>query len=1085
MNHRGVKIRFKRALQNVALMAGMGALVVSVGYGRASAQSGGSGEQVAARSLVTISPQQATLRRRLRFQIVDRKDGLPLNTVSSIVQDRAGFMWLGTADGLARWDGQRFLTFRHDPANPATISASWVNEILLARDGTLWIGTEGGGVNRYRQGNSTFDRFEAANDPETLHSGSILSMSEGPDGRIWIGTQGGGLGVLDPATGKVRSYSTEDGMQPVVSAVLADDDGTVWVGTFSGLFRFDSKKKVFEPLFQENEDLAEALITTLSRDRKGDLWIGTDAGGLARYSPGTKKLELYKADAGDWTRLNHNSIKAVYEDRNGHIWVGTSGALHVLDPATGRFERDVVAPEDPRSLPDSPTDIYQDRAGVIWVATFNAGVALLDPLAPRFGNYSIAGSVSGLFLDDRNLWVATFQGICRWRMPGAAEGDCYKMGRATTVVVDRAGTTWLGTIEDGLYRLDPTAKDRWIVYRNNPDVAGSLAPGTVTALHEDRTGALWVGLLGGGLRRFDRSKEEFVGVHNLPSEMIYKVEDDPVRREVLWIGTADLGLLSLNLETGQILSFTPQPNDDQKKTDNAVVDFLFDGDRTIWLATYGGGLKRLDRTTGAFKTYRRTEGMPSDTLYAVRRDKSGNLWLSSVDGLARFDPRTGQVDVFTSADGLQADEFTLNAAVAADDGRFYFGGVDGFNVFRPEEIDIDRYRPPVVLTSIEVLGEPYVSDRPLDSIRRLSLDHDQAFVAVEFAALSFSGSKRFQFEYKVQESSDRWLNSNSGNISLAGLDSGAYTLVMRARNRHGVASDPIALAVVVAPPPWRTWWAYSAYGLAVLALLFAIYRYQQARIARLQKLARLATVEKEFEVTAAVQSWFLPEASRFRAGVCDLVGFYRAADTCSGDWWWYEDIGRGKLWVIVADVTGHGAGSAMVTAAVAMGLRVQAEGSQEAVIERLSRVNREVLFRCKGKATMTMTAVVLDQRTGEVVVYGLGGLPALLVKPEGAHTVIGASGTPLGSVERLEVGERTARLAPGDRLIITTDGIVETTMPGGRPLGLRRFVNVLREVRAIPLDQAVERIVRDVDLARAARPQEDDFTFCVLERRAS
>jgi ligand-binding sensor domain-containing protein len=1075
--------RLEHAAALVGLVAGVGSAAVGVGYRESWAQSPGVDEEVRAKATAIIPPEPALLRRSLRFQTLDRTDGLPLNTVSSIVQDRAGFMWIGTADGLARWDGQRFVTFRTEPGHPKSISSSWINRLLLARDGALWIATEGGGLNRYRPDKGAFDRFEPANDAHSLHSASVVALSEGPDGRIWIGTQGGGLAVLDPASGKVRSYSTEDGARSVVNAVLAARDGTVWIGTDEGLYRFDSRAGVFEPLFQDSEELAAALIRTLTLDRSGRLWIGTEGHGLARYAPASKELQLYQAAPGDWSRLSDNSIRAVYEDRSGRIWVGTTGALHLLDPASGRFERQVVAPEEKRGLPDSPTDIYQDKGGVLWIATFNAGAALLDPLSLRFHSYNIPGSMSGIYVHEDDLWVGTSQGVCRWRGL-AVEGICYKTGRAgAKVFVERGGTLWLGTIEHGLYRLDPQSSDRWTIYRNDPREPTSIGAGAVLAMHQDRRGTLWVGQIGGGLRRFDRAREQFLAVPKMPSELIYDIKDDPVLPEVLWIGTADIGLLKLNLDTGDMLSFTPQPDDTEKKTDNAVVDFLFDGDKVIWLATFGGGLKRLDRTTGAFKTYGRAQGMPSDTLYALRRDASGALWLSSTAGLARFNPRTEHVDVFTAADGLQSDEFTQTAAYAAADGRFYFGGVDGIDVFRPQEIDIDRYRPPMALTSIEVLGDPYAAGQPLESIRQISLDHDEGFVAVQFAALSFSGSKQIEFEYRVPEESARWLRASSGVVSLAGLDSGDYTLMMRARNRHGVTSEPIVLGVTIAPPPWRTWWAYSLYGAGGLALLWGIYAFQRARIIRLQKMARLWTVERELAVTAAVQSWFLPEASRFSNGQCEVVGFYRAADICSGDWWWYEFDERGKLWLSVADVTGHGAGSAMLTAAVAMGLRVQPDSPHETMLDRLSRVNREVLVRCKGKAMMSMTTAVFDQNSGHVIVHGVGGLPALLMRPDGTHVVIGASGTPIGSAERLAVGQQAALLRPGDRLIITTDGIIETMTPKGRPIGLRRFVNLIRDVREMPLQDAAERIVHDVDLARAAVPQEDDFTFCMLERR--
>jgi serine phosphatase RsbU (regulator of sigma subunit) len=238
-------------------------------------------------------------------------------------------------------------------------------------------------------------------------------------------------------------------------------------------------------------------------------------------------------------------------------------------------------------------------------------------------------------------------------------------------------------------------------------------------------------------------------------------------------------------------------------------------------------------------------------------------------------------------------------------------------------------------------------------------------------------------------------------------------------------------------------------------------------------------------VTATVQSWFLPPPGLHRSGPLDIVGFYRGAEKCSGDWWWYEDIGGGKLWVIVADVTGHGAGPAMLTAAVAMGLWVQTGSSGVDIVERLARVNRLVLDRCKGNATVSMTAALLDQQSGEVTVYGLGGIPALILTPDRKYRVVTARGNPLGSSPELDAGTASATLSRGERLLITTDGIIETRVkaPSEGALGFRRFLRLAHGTVAVPLEHAADRIVQEVDVVRGRLPQEDDFTFCLVERR--
>ncbi len=1039
-----------------------------------------------AMSTAVISGRRERLRRSLRFELLGRSRGLPNSQVQSIVQDKTGFIWIGTGDGLARWDGQRFEVFRNIQGNPSSLGASFISDLLLTRDGTLWVGTIGGGVNRYRPDRAAFDRFAAKpGEQGALQSSSILAMAEGPDGRIWVGTQGGGLGILDPATGKVRTFATEDALDPTVSAVHAGADGTMWVGTSAGLFSLDSKKMAVEPVQPDDEFLGQQAITTITSDKDGTIWFGTDGNGMGRYSPSQKKLTWYKPDPASADGLSDGKIKAIYIDRSGRMWVGAHFVLNIFDPTSGTFERHQVQQQDPRALQDSPSDIFQDVAGVIWVGTFSAGVALLGPTG--FATYRTEGDIAGVSVVGDDFWVTTATDACRWRGRRSLEGFCYRIKAGVPVLTDRAGTLWIGTLEDGLYRLDPGAGDRWTVYHNDPKDPNSLGPGGVLQIIEDRAGNLWLGLYGGGLQKFDRKKNAFV-TFPLTTAEIYMVQEDPKRDGVLWIGTAGRGLISFDPATTQLTEFIPNKEDLENKTDNSVTDFLFEGDHVVWLTTFGGGLKRLDLQSGQSKSYRRAQGLPSDNLYVIRRDRAGLLWLSTSDGLVQFDPKSEKAVSFTIADGLQADEYVQTAGELLPDGRMVFGGLKGFDVFRPEEIKLDAYKAPLVVTSIQILGEPLESDRALSSIRSLSLAHDEAFVNIEFAGLSYLGSERFQFEYKVEGASDRWLRSQGGVVNLAGLDDGDYRVLMRARNRHGVQSDPIALSLSVAPPIWRSWYALAGYGVILIGIIIGIWRYQKARIDRLRKLARLATVEHEFEVTAAVQSWFLPETAMYAAAGCDLVGFYRGAEKCSGDWWWYENVTEQKLWVIVADVTGHGAGPAMLTAAVAMGIWVQqsdngVQGSQEAVMDRLTRVNREVLARCKGKATMTMTACLLDQISGEVVIFSLGGLPALLLERQGRHTVIGSSGTPLGSVQQLEIGIRTARMNSGDRLVITTDGIVETTTAAGRPLGFRRFVNVLREVRGIPIGQAVQKIIGDVDVARAKQPQEDDFTFCMLERR--
>lgn len=1045
---------------------------------------GPSGEPdlVESRTARAIPPERTTLRRRLRFQHINRERGLPEASVSSIVQDRTGFMWLGTGDGLARYDGQRFLVFRHDPKDHSSLAASYVKSLLIARDGTLWVGTDGGGVCRYRTSDSKFDRFAPSGAQGTLKSGTIMAMSEARDGRLWVATAGGGLALLDPATAKVHTYAEEEGLPLTVTAVVAAGDGTVWVGTASGLFRFDQKRQWFEPLLQKNEELATAVVSALRVDHNGDLWIGTDGRGLARYSPASGRVELIQADPARPDGLQDNLVGAIYQDRRRRMWIGTEQALHILDPGTRRLEKYNADPEDSMAVPGRVVSVFEDREGAMWVGATGGGAGILDPLSERFEFYKTRGS-SQAFASSKELWHPNIQGVCRWRGKHMLDGTCWPIGWSLSGVVSKSGRVWVGTESNGLFRLDPGSDERWIQYQNDPADKGSLGSGFVTAVYEDRRGSLWVGIFGAGpsLQRFDPASEKFVG-YELPSEMVYTLAGDPERDDVLWVGTADRGLLRLEVDSGAQVLYTPNRADLVSKTDNAVVGFAFDGPDTIWIATYGGGLKRLDRKKEAFRSYRRADGMPSDALLGLLKDRRGALWLSSVAGLARFDPKTEKTEIFTPSDGLQSIEFVSMSATDLGDGRFYFGGTNGFNLFRPEDIQVASKPARLALTAVDVLGAPYRTGRELETLRRVEVGYDEEIVDVAFAPLAYSGSAQYQFEYKVEGLNDSWFHTTTASLTLTGLAEGAYTVYVRGRDRHGVQTETLQLDIDVAPPPWRTWWAYSAYGLIFVGIVYWIYRQQRARIDRLQKLARLALVEREFEVTAAVQAWFLPERSAVGGAGFNLVGFYRAADKCSGDWWWYEEIGATELWVTVADVTGHGSGPAMITAAVAMGLSMSGGGGAADMEDRLSRLNTEIRNRCKGKAMMSMTSVVFDRASGELRVYALGGLPPIVMHADGSRTVLVARGAPLGSSPDLAVGTLVGGLSVGDRLVLTTDGVIETMVSDHRQLGLRRFIQILRDVHPIPVDQAIARVIAEVD-GRRVGAQEDDFTFCVLERR--
>jgi serine phosphatase RsbU (regulator of sigma subunit) len=476
--------------------------------------------------------------------------------------------------------------------------------------------------------------------------------------------------------------------------------------------------------------------------------------------------------------------------------------------------------------------------------------------------------------------------------------------------------------------------------------------------------------------------------------------------------------------------------------------------------------------------------MPSETIYSILQDKSGKLWASSIAGLARFDPATEKVHIFTEADGLQSDEFIVLSGYDAGDGELFFGGINGFNLFKPEDIEIDGFSPPVVLTGVKILGEEYRPGKRIDALEELDLDYDESFVEIEFASLSFSASDHLSFEYKVKGLNDKWFPAKTASVSLPGLKDGDYTILLRARNRHGVQSEPTSFGIVVDPPPWRTWWALLLYLAIAIAVVVIVLRRQQkrakAKIEAVEMEARLVFAERELELTAAVQTGFLPAVNTVRDDCVSLVGYYKAADQCSGDWWWHEKLSDRKHLILVGDVTGHGAGPAMVTASVSTTFRVLRHLWKESgAMEFLRAANQQVLSSGRGQYLMQLMAAELDIVTGELTLHSAAGLPAICMLDGKRKTAI-ARGTPLGSPE-FEVGHTTLNLRPGDRFMLLTDGIVEIDRPDGRPWGLERVGRVYEQVAQLPLGAASEHIVAAARQLNPEQKQKDDWTFVITE----
>jgi ligand-binding sensor domain-containing protein/serine phosphatase RsbU (regulator of sigma subunit) len=1042
----------------------------------------------------------------LRFGRLGSEDGLPSIGVYAIAQDGRGFLYFGTRTGLVRYDGHDMKVFVNDPKNPSSLPSNEVTSLAVDRSGRLWVGTDAG-LTSLVPGRDTFVHFrDQKQDPKGLLRDAISVLFVDSKNTLWVGLASGGVARVDCGTGtaQVLQLLNESGL----SAVAERRDGLLMLGSRGeGVLIYDANRNRtalhYTSFPNSPARLTSDDVTALHVDGRGRMWIGTESDGMVSVDK-DGKVVTYRHKNDDPRTLSDDKVLVIFRGPDDSVWIGTeTGGLNQYDEKGG-FIRHTGDPSNRDRLSQAwVTAGATTRDGVVWVGTQAGDVNYFDSLALAFRYYRTAGTPITAIVEDRKNPTTFWMGAG----PGMDLSGLYRVdsqtGRYTiyqglrsgtrllnlrqrwiaALHADPSGTIWIGTHGLGLIQYRPET-DTVTQYQ----VGADDSPGNVNFILDDPAGALWLGTWGDGLVKFQPTTgqvEHFTVEPNadntVSSNYIYTLARDAADPKLLWVGTAEGGLNRFDTTRGTATRYLHDRNSANTLSNNNVTTIHQDSSGRLWIGTFGGGLNLFDPKARTWKRYNRP-GQPS-TIYGIIEDETGGLWLSTNGGgLKVLDPRTDQMMSYAGRDGLQADEFAQGGYHRGASGAFYFSGTKGATVFRPETIRPDRFAPPVILTGFRVFDE----ERQVPAAADVELSYLDSVVSIQFAALAFADPRRLQYEYRLTGLHDRWIATKQNSVTYTNLDPGAYVFELRARGRHGVAS-PASLIVPlqVLPPPWRTWWAYGIYGLSALAVVLVFVQYQRRKLVRMEQQNRLATVEREIQLTAAVQTGFLPDASQVDEDGFGLVGVYRPAGQCSGDWWWHERI-NGHVHVIACgDVTGHGPGPAMVTASVSTTFRVMREVWAESGPREFLRIaNEQVMRSGRGRYLMQIMVAEFDTHSGQLSLYSAAGFPAVCLLG-GQFKVFTARGVPLGSPQ-FDTAVVTATLTPGDRFMLLTDGIPEIEQANGRRLGLRRVTKIYEETAAMPLSEAAAYLLKAAETANHKREQEDDWTFVIAEfaRRA-
>ena len=813
----------------------------------------------------TLSP------RNLQFTRITPREGLSQAGVNAIAQDQYGMIWLGTQEGLNRYDGYNMVVYEHQPGAPDTLSHDWVWSVYLDASGTMWVGTDGGGLNRYNRSEDTFTHFRHDPDnPLSLSSDRVRVIYQDAQGSLWIGTDGGGLNRFDQETGeftRFRHADSEPDSLPgdTVLAIFEDSRGKLWVGTDNGLARMDHARNKFvnyrhDPALPGS--LSDNQVRCIYEDRRGEIWIGTYRGGLNILDRRTDTFRHLQHDPANPNSLSHNRVRAIYQDKQGTVWVATDRGLNEWHPEHNGFVHYQHDSVDPSSLSDNRlTTLFQDKGDVLWVGTFN-GVNKWNYVSDAFKYLQLGpGSPAQLSSNvvtaieessDGLVWVGTYGGglnridtatggTTHYRhMP--ADAGSLSDDRVMAVHADRDNTLWVGTRNGGLDRLDPKT-GQFTHYRHDPKAPNSLSSDSVTAILSGEEGILWVGTYGDGLNRFDSTSGTFrVYRHDpedattLSSNRILDIYRD--RAGVLWVGTEDGGLNRFNQANGTFVRYRHDADNATSLGSDAAWNILESKDGSLWVATLGGGLNHWDASDReadlpVFRKHLKTSGLRSDTVFGILEDEDGFLWVSSNRGLARLNPVDGSVRTFDRFNGLRGDEFNFGAHLQMRNGRLLFGGTDGIVSFHPDELRVNTHTPDIILTAhsrYQQLATAYSTDQR--EPETITLDYDDDFIQFKFSALDYASSDKNQYRYKLEGIDEEWTDPGEfRRATYASLPAGDYTFTVKASNNDGVWNDQgTSIRLHVDPPPWQTPFAYSLYSLFFGGTLVGYRRKQNKKL---------------------------------------------------------------------------------------------------------------------------------------------------------------------------------------------------------------------------------------------------------------
>ena len=792
----------------------------------------------------------------LRFYLIDDEKGLSNNTVNSIAQDSLGFIWIGTTDGLNRYDGNTFAKYKSSSGAPSLLN-NYVQHIMVDKQGKLWISSNGG-LNLFDVEKETFHSFTTDNGlllnnvnkaipgpsgsmivgiyrggiqflnpdgslknladyidaPHSLSSNEISSLAMQGDSVLWAGTFNGGLNKIHLKDRKINSITFRPKEQsPTVNHIYTDKTGNVWIGSLKGLHVITSTS---DTIFvtaapTASKGLSDADVLSMQEDDMGRMWIGTRNGGLNIVNTSeflNKKGNLpfdWFLPREDGESVFNRTVSAIMKDREGNMWLGTSTGINYVNPHGEDLILLKRKPMSQETLAHSRvSSLEKEESGNIWIGTDGGGLNLFNPASGKLQLFQ--------HNPDNNFSLSN--------------------DYILSLKKDSRGWLWVGTYRGGINRMDPaTGKCKRYLQ-------GSVSKGSdVRCILEDSQNRIWVGTNQGGLYRYEEHSDTFTYIEKSGSLDIRDILQD--RDGTFWLATFGNGICHYNPEKDSIRFYNVENT--PALPGNTIFSLSQTDENEIWAGVRYNGLVRFNAKTGKVKVFSEKEGLLNNTVNSLIREDNQNLWIGSLNGISHFHIPTGKITNLAFPEGNSLGELNINSVTKAPDGYLYFGGNKGVAIFHPEKIKKEKLSPPVVLTGLKLFNKKVpvltndqqaILNKAPSHQKEIVLAYDQSLFSIDFAALTYPSSKKVFYSYILEGYNDHWIESgNVGTANFSNLPAGRYNFKVRATLNPGSGNESFTnLAIIITPPFWKTIPAYILYGVILALLIYVALKYYTERV---------------------------------------------------------------------------------------------------------------------------------------------------------------------------------------------------------------------------------------------------------------